>query len=126
MLREYEFTVITRGDLSEGDTADLIQKYEDILISEDGEILKKDLWGVRKMAFPIKKLYRGYYANYDFVTRPENLTEAERLMRIDENILRYLAVRIDDDVEDIAKRKAELVKIEEERNRRKDRPTREP
>lgn len=115
MLREYDFTVITKGDLTEGDHASLLANYETLMVKDGGEILKKDEWGVKKLAFPIKKSFRGHYVNYDFVGRPEHLAEVQRLMRIDDNVLRFLVVRLDEESEgitDIAARKADIAKAE--------------
>lgn len=117
MLREYDFTVITRGDLTEGDHANVLTNYETLMTKDGGEILKKEEWGVKKLAYPIKKTFRGHYVNYDFVGRPEHLAEVQRLMRIDDNVLRFLVVRMDDDAEgitDVEARKAEIAKAERE------------
>jgi small subunit ribosomal protein S6 len=109
-LREYEFTVITRADLPDGDRSKVLDRYETLMFKESGELLKRDDWGVKKLNYPIKKKHRGHYMHYDFVgSTPEGLREAERLLRIDENVLRYLLVRTNDKV-DVAKRKAELAK----------------
>lgn len=109
MLREYEMTIITRSDLPEGELNGLLHKYEGFMTADGGEILKKDTWGSRKLTFPIKKHYRGNYYLYDFAGAPANLSEMERLMRIDENVLRYLSVLVNKSV-DIAERKVEIVK----------------
>lgn len=117
MLREYDFTVITRGDLTEGDHTNVLTNYETLMTKDGGEILKKEEWGVKKLAYPIKKTFRGHYVNYDFVGRPEHLAEVQRLMRIDDNVLRFLVVRLDDDAEgitDVEARKAEIAKAERE------------
>jgi small subunit ribosomal protein S6 len=109
LLREYEITVISRSDLPEAETAKLLSKYEKLMIADGGEILKKDLWGSKKIAFPMKKHHRGIYTMYDFVGTPANLTEMERLMRIDEHVLRYMSVQVGQDV-DVAVRKDQLAK----------------
>lgn len=109
MLSEYELTVIAKGDLPESDLNNLIAKYEQYMTADGGQILRKDVWGNRKLNFAIKKQYRGHYVNYDFVGASANLTEMERLMRIDDNILRYLSIGIGKDV-DIDTRRAELAK----------------
>lgn len=109
MIREYEFTFISRADLPESGRGEHFDKYESLLLGKTGEILKKDNWGVKKLAFPIKKHFRGMYVHYDFVTDPVNIAEAVRLMRIDDNVLRYMAVRVGD-CPDIEARKAELAK----------------
>jgi small subunit ribosomal protein S6 len=121
MLREYDFTIIAKGDLGEGDAAKVLQGYESLMTKDGGEILKRDDWGTKKFAYPIMKNFRGIYVNYDFVGTPENVAEMERLMRIDDNILRHLVVRIDENHEgiiDVSARKAELAKQEKEARER--------
>ncbi len=120
MLREYEFTLISKGDLSDADSAALHTKYEEIMTRDGGEILKKDDWGTRKIAFPIKKNYRGHYTIYDFAGQSQNIAEVERLMRIDENVLRYMSVKIADKI-DVEKRKADLAKPETDDSRKRER-----
>jgi small subunit ribosomal protein S6 len=110
VLREYEFTLITKAEIPDADRAKVFEKYENLLYQDSGELLKRDDWGVKKLSFPINKKFRGHYMHYDFVnTKPENLKEAERLLRIDEHVMRYLLVRTNDKC-DVAKRREELVK----------------
>lgn len=111
MLREYEFTVITNPHLGEKETEALLKKYEDIFFKDGGEAIRKNDWGVKKLAFSMKDHYRGRYTFYDYVGLPENAKEAERLMRIDDDILRYLSIRLGENV-DVEARKAELAKAE--------------
>lgn len=116
MLREYDFTIITNGNLPEGENAKALTGYEALMNKDGGEILKREDWGSKKMNYPIKKVFRGFYTNYDFVGTPENVAEMERLMRIDDNVLRHLIVRTDDQEGhiDISARKVELAKREKE------------
>ena len=116
MLREYEFTIITKGDQQEADFTKTIETYESLMVKDGGEILKKDDWGTKRLAYPIKKTFRGHYLNYDYVGDPINLAEMERLMRIDENVLRYMAIRLDEGnttgVIDKDARRVEIAKAE--------------
>lgn len=109
MLREYEFTVITRNDLSDQDRQKALDKYEELFQKDGGEFIVKEDWGSKKLAFPMKKQFRGHYTHYDMTANPENLKEVERLIRIDENILRYLLIKTNDKV-DVAARRDELEK----------------
>lgn len=111
-LREYELTVIAKADLPEEEMSRIQNKYEALMLKDGGEILKKDLWGTRKMTHPINKQHRGCYVFYDFVGRPAHLTEMERLMRIDENVLRYMSVSLGG-CADIEARKVELAKVQQ-------------
>lgn len=118
MHREYEFTIITNGQLTEADTASVLEKYENLLTAEGGAIIKKDVWGSRKLAYPVKKHYRGHYTCYDLSALPSSIAEAERLMKIDENVLRYLNLKLDDKV-DVDLRKAEIAKAEVRKEQKK-------
>ncbi len=109
-LREYELTLIAKADLPEEEMSKIQGKYEALMVKDGGEILKKDLWGTRKMCHPINKQHRGCYVFYDFVGRTNHLTEMERLMRIDENVLRYMSVSLGGNV-DVEARKVELAKV---------------
>ena len=109
MLREYEFTVITNPYMQEEEAKQLVEKYETMLLAGGGEVIRKNDWGAKKLAFPIKKQYRGRYLHYDFIGKPENLAQVERLMRIDDNVLRYLSVRVGENV-NVDERKAQLAK----------------
>ena len=108
-MREYEFTLVTRGDLQEADRNKVLDGYEEILKRGGGDILLKDDWGARKLAYPIRKSFRGHYMHYDIASLPENIAEAERLIRIDDQVLRHLVVKVGDEV-DTEARKAELAK----------------
>lgn len=88
MHREYEFTLIVRGDIGEQESTKVFSTYEKLMTGDKGEILRRDDWGVKRLSFPMKKCYRGHYVFYDFVGTPDNLAEMKRLMRIDENVLR--------------------------------------
>ncbi len=110
MLREYEFTIIARAELPESEGTKLLAKYEKLMTDDGGEILQKSVWGVKKLAFPMKKVFRGNYVNYDFIGTSANLAEMERLMRIDDDVLRYMSVYVSQDV-NVADRKEQLAKI---------------
>jgi small subunit ribosomal protein S6 len=90
------------------------------MTKDGGQILKKDVWGNKKLVYPINKSFRGNYVNYDFVGTPANLAEMERLMRIDDNVLRHLVVKLEsgDGGIDVEARKAELAKQEREARER--------
>lgn len=118
MLREYEFTFVTKADLPEADKAKVLSGYEEILAANGGEVIRKSDWGTKKLAYPIKKNFRGHYAFYDLTASPESIAECERLLRIDENVLRYLVVKIGEDV-NVEERKAELAKLDAQQSEEK-------
>jgi len=109
MLREYELTLVARPDLIESDMQKLQAKYEQFMTNNGGQIIQKNLWGSRRLAFPIRKTYKAFYLNYDFVGTRENVAEMERVMRFDESVLRFLSVKIGENV-DVAKRRDQIAK----------------
>ncbi len=109
MIREYEFILVTRADQQDGDRQRLLEKYEAYLAAEGGDILKKDVWGIKKLSFPIKRQFRGHYVVYYSASESSALKEMERLMRIDDQVLRYLIVKVDEQI-DIEARKQELAR----------------
>jgi len=119
LLREYEFTVISRADVPEGETAKILSRYETLMTADGGAIVKKDDLGVRRFTYPINKHFKGNYTFYDYVGTPANLSEVERLMRIDENVLRYMSVRLGENV-DVEVRRAQLAKKATEAQNRDD------
>tara|TARA_Y100000991_G_scaffold215499_1_gene206158 strand:+ start:1346 stop:1729 length:384 start_codon:yes stop_codon:yes gene_type:complete len=111
LRREYELTIIASAHLNEEDHRQLIEKYEGIFLADGGEVVLKNDWGVKRLAYSIKGHFKGHYSFYDFIGSSDHLKEAERLMRIDENILRYMVINIGEDA-DADERKAEIAKAE--------------
>lgn len=109
VLTEYEMTVIAKADIPESEILNTLAKYEKYMTADGGQILRKDVWGTKKLCFPISKQYRGHYVNYDFVGAATNLSEMERLMRIDDNVLRYLSIKLGKNI-DVDARRAEIAK----------------
>jgi len=96
-MRAYELIAIIDAKLDEEATAAVIAKYEDLLKNDGAEIVKIDKWGKRKLAYEINKHREGFYVLYDFKAKPETVAELERLMKIADNIIRYLVVRQDEE-----------------------------
>jgi small subunit ribosomal protein S6 len=92
-MRHYETLFVINPDLSEEDTNQLIEKFSGVLSKGGADILKTDLWGRRRLAYPIKKFNKGFYVVLEYGSDPEAVTEMERLFRIDEKILRFLTVK---------------------------------
>lgn len=110
-MREYEIMVITKPDLPESELNKAVERWESIMKTGGGEILKKDNWGARRLAYPIQKFTRGLYHVFNVSTPCENVKELDRVMRIDENVLRNLSLQISEQC-DVNARKAELAKQE--------------
>lgn len=65
------------------------------IIAADGEVGKVDVWGMRKLAYPIQKKNEGYYVVIEFKANPTLPKELDRRMRISDNIMRHLIINKD-------------------------------
>jgi small subunit ribosomal protein S6 len=94
-VREYEVTVIIQPQLEEAERNPLIERLSNLLVpgsKEDGA-LTANHWGMRNLAYPIKKFQEGYYVLFEAQLDPTRIKDIERSMQFNEDILRYLVVR---------------------------------
>ena len=112
-MREYEAMIIAKADLPEAEMSKLVTRWEAIISANGGEIIKKDIWGSRKLAYPINKQNRGHYFVYDVASTQENMKELDRVLRLDENVLRGMVIKLADKVH-VETRRAELKKQAED------------
>ena len=94
-MRNYESLYIIHPDVVGDELTAMVEKFQKVLTDQAAEINKLDNWGVRKLAYPIKKVERGCYVQTLFSAGPEVIAEFERRLRLDEKILRFLTVRFE-------------------------------
>ena len=112
-MRKYETIFILQPELSEDEIKSVTAKAQDVISSYNGECLRMDDWGIRKLAYPIKKSARGRYYYLRFDGESALIAELERRLRLDEKVLRYQSVNITDLPERIVpERKVELTETE--------------
>ena len=90
----YESVIIGRQDLTSSQFETLIDKFISIIESYKGDIKKKENWGLRNLAYKINKNRKGHYILLNIDANPEAIFEYERLMRLDEDIIRFLTIKI--------------------------------
>ena len=94
-MRKYETIFIVNPDLNEDDRKDLIEKVKAIIDSHQGETLKVDEWGIRKLAYEVKKMSKGHYVLLHYLGGSPVLKELERNLRLMDDVLKYQTVRLD-------------------------------
>jgi small subunit ribosomal protein S6 len=105
-MRKYETIFILQPDLAEEDVKSVTDKAQEVVSSFQGELIRLDDWGTRKLAYPIRKSPRGRYYYLRFDGEAKMVAELERRLRLDEKVLRYLTVNITDQPEKpVAERK---------------------
>lgn len=95
MNNNYETTIIVTPVLPEEEVNNTVNSYVDFLKKNGGEIVEIDRWGLRQLAYPIKKKTTGFYHVIEFVADSQLIDKLELSYRRDENILRFLTVKLD-------------------------------
>ena len=96
-MRKYETIYIVQPDLADEDNKSLSAKVQDIIANYKGDLVRLEDWGVRKLSYPIKKLSRGRYIYLRFDGSAALIAELERRLRLDDKVLRYQSVKLDQD-----------------------------
>ena len=114
--RQYEFVYVLAPTVANAEVETLQRALEDQIGKLGGAVENTDLWGRRKLAYPIGNFTEGIYV-VQLIRGPGTMvTELERRMRVHDDVLRYLTVRVDDDLRK-ARRAAEKRKADAERRR---------
>ncbi len=95
-MRLYESVFIARQDITTAQVETLADELAEIITSAGGSIKKREYWGLRALAYRIKKNRKGHYVMFNMETGPEALKEYERIMGLNEDVLRFLNIRIEE------------------------------
>ena len=90
-MRKYETIFILRPNIEEESRTALIEKFKGI-ITDGGEILSVEDWGMKKLAYEIEKLKDGYYVLINFKAAPETIVELERNYKISDDVIRFIVI----------------------------------
>jgi small subunit ribosomal protein S6 len=92
-MTKYEIMYIIRPTVAEEDRKNLIEELNTIFTSRDSSVDKVNEWGMRDLAYEIQKHRKGYYVVLDVTATEEARAEFDRVVRIKEDILRYLILK---------------------------------
>lgn len=92
-MTKYEIMYIIRPTVSEDERKTLIDSLHSVFTNGNSEIRKVDEWGTRDLAYEIQKHRKGYYVVLDVTATEEDRAEFDRIIRLKENILRYLILK---------------------------------
>ena len=93
-MRLYESVFIARQDITSAQVDAMADSFAEIITSAGGSIKKREYWGLRSLAYRIKKNRKGHYVMFNIETGPEALREYERIMGLNEDVLRFLNLNI--------------------------------
>ena len=92
----YEHVFLARQDISAQQVDGLLQSFRSILEERGGQVGKTEYWGLKSLAYRIKKNRKAHYALMNIDAPPEAVTELERQERLSTDIVRFLTVRVDE------------------------------
>lgn len=95
MLKNYETVFILNPVLSEDQMKDAVGQYEGLLKENGAEIINKEIWGLKKMAYAIQKKSTGFYNLMEFKADPATIAALEIEFKRDEKVMRFLTVSLD-------------------------------
>jgi small subunit ribosomal protein S6 len=92
----YETIFIARQDMAPSQVDALAEKYANVIRDHGGSVTKTEYCGLRTLAYPMNKSNKGHYVLMNLKATAASVTEIERQMRISDDIMRYLSVRVED------------------------------
>ncbi len=107
MLNQYETVFILTPVLSENQMKETVENFKGLLVENGANIVNEELWGLRKLAYPIEGKTTGFYCLLEFLAEPTLIAKLETQYRRDEKVIRYLTTKLDKfAIEYAAKRKS--------------------
>lgn len=97
-LTEYETTVVIRPDIGGDAVETTLDRFRDVVKNSGGKLVAINHWGKKKLAYEIEKHTRGIYVHTHYLGGNTLVAELERNMRISDNVLRFLTVRLAENV----------------------------
>lgn len=93
-MNNYLLTLVLKADLEDKERKEFLDSLMKKITGEAGKVKKEDLWGIRDLAYPIKKQTKGFFAHFELETDPKIAKTIDKNLKVEENILRYLLVRV--------------------------------
>jgi len=94
-MNYYETVFIMNPVLSDDQVKETVQKFEDFLKARGAEIINKEFWGLKKLAYPIQKKKSGFYHLMEFKVDGQMISELEVEYRRDERLMRFLTIKLE-------------------------------
>ena len=95
-MTKYESMLIARQDLGQSQVNDIVATLSDAIKREGGEVVSEDNWGLKTLAYRIRKNRKGYYVVLNISAPANAIFEYERLARLNEDIIRYMTIKVEE------------------------------
>jgi small subunit ribosomal protein S6 len=90
MARDYELGIILNPDIGDDQVRAIVERVTQTIAADDGQVVRVNAWGRRRLAYPIEHHRDGLYFFFDLILNPEATSELEHSIRVNEDILRHL------------------------------------
>ncbi len=97
-MRKFETLLLLSPELSADNREALLSTFTAVVEREQGTMVEADHWGMRDLAYPVRKQMRGYYVRLVYVAPGACVAELERNIRIADGIFKFVTVKLEDDV----------------------------
>lgn len=101
-MRKFETLLLLSPELGSEPREALLSTLTDVIAREQGSMVTTDHWGMRDLAYPVRKHMRGYYVRLEFLAPSTAIAELERIIRITDGIFKFVTVRLEGDAEEAA------------------------
>lgn len=92
----YEHTFLARQDVTQAQVEALMKEFQGVVEEGQGKVTKQEYWGLKNLAFKIKKNRKAHYAFFNIDAPPAAVTEMERRMGINSDVIRFMTVRVEE------------------------------
>ena len=114
--KQYEVVFILDSVLTKEIAISTVDDYQKYLNSQGAKIINREEWGVKKLAYPINHKKNGFYCIFEFKIYPNKISDFELKMKRDENIIRFLTVKMDKNAIEYSKKRLANIKKANENN----------
>ncbi len=112
-MTKYESVLIARQDLGASQVSSIVSDMSKVIADQGGEVVRVDNWGLKNLAYRIKKNRKGHYVLLNISAPAQAIAEYERLLRVNEDIIRYMTVKVEDFSESLTSDGSEAAAVEE-------------
>ena len=98
-MRKMETLLLLSPELSVEERETILKTLDDVIVREGGKMLTVDQWGMRDLAYPVRKQMRGFYVRLEYAAPSQLVAELERIIRITDGVFKFLTVKLADVVE---------------------------
>jgi len=113
-MRTYETVLIVNPQIVGDEYTAVIEKFKGVLTDQNAEILKVDEWGTKRLAYPVKKCEQGTYVMINFNAENVVIKEFERRMRLDDAVIKFQTLILENGLEEVAEAEESVEEPEED------------